>query len=99
MQEVMGGTMVRNTRRQWAAAASALAGGLAAACGAGNSGGDKTAALPPKKVRSGTTLTWRSYINNDSLLAEVNRLWTAKHPDIKISHAFSTAAEITQKLV
>jgi multiple sugar transport system substrate-binding protein len=91
--------MVRNTRRQWAAAASALAGGLAAACGAGGSGGDKTAALPPKKVRSGTTLTWHSYISDDSLLSEVNRLWTAKHPDIKIEHSFSKAAEITEKLV
>jgi multiple sugar transport system substrate-binding protein len=62
-------------------------------------GTNERAALPAKRVRPGTSLTFRSYINNEALLTEVNKLWSAKHPDVKITHSFSTAAEITQKLI
>jgi multiple sugar transport system substrate-binding protein len=55
-------------------------------------------ALPAKAVRSGITLNWRSYINNEPLMAEINKIWAAKHPQVKLSHSFSTAAEILQKL-
>lgn len=73
-----------------------LLSGAAAATACGTAGGAPS--LPAKQVRSGITLNWRSYVNNQPLLTEVERLWTAKHPQIKLSHAFSTAAEILQKL-
>jgi multiple sugar transport system substrate-binding protein len=79
---------------------ASLPGVVLAACG-GNGGagaGSGTAALPAKKVRPGTSLTWRSYINNEPLMTEINKIWSAKHPDVKLTHAFSTAAEIAQKV-
>jgi len=93
--------MRTGSRRRLIWGASILAGALGAACAGGPGGGAAGggADLPPKRLRPGTALTWRSYINNDALLTEVGRLWAARHPDIKLTHAFSTAAEITQKLV
>ena len=49
--------------------------------GGGAAGGG--ANLPAKQVRRGTTLAWSSYLSNEALLAEVDRLWAAQHPDIK----------------
>ncbi|HET6319719.1 MAG TPA: hypothetical protein VFG86_24940, partial [Chloroflexota bacterium] len=72
--------------------------GGAAAVGATACGTSGAPSLPAKTVRSGITLNWRSYVNNQPLLTEVERLWMAKHPQIKLSHSFSTAAEILQKL-
>ena len=89
--------MTMTRRRQ--AATGLLWGGvtvLSAACSTGGPTGGT--ALPAKQVRSGIALNWRSYVNNEPLLAEVNKQWTAKHPQIKLSHSFSTAAEILQKL-
>ena len=84
-----------NTRRRLVGSGMLLSGSgvFAAACGAGGA-----SALPTKQVRSGITLIWRSYINNEPLMAEINKIWSAKHPQVKLSHTFSTAAEILQKL-
>jgi multiple sugar transport system substrate-binding protein len=79
--------------------AGALAALLPVGCRSGGSGDGGGVQLAPKKIRPGTSLTWRSYISNEALLTEVNRLWATRHPDVKIVHAFSTAAEITQKLI
>lgn len=87
------------SRRQVVVGAGTLAGVVLTACGGASSGQDRAPALAAKKIRPGTTLTWRSYISSEPLLAEVNRLWTAKHPDVKMVHAFSPASEILQKLV
>ncbi len=66
-------------------------GALAAACGTGGAGGPS---VPAKQVRTGVTLNWLSYVNNEPLHDEINKIWTAKHPQVKLSHTFSTAAEI-----
>jgi multiple sugar transport system substrate-binding protein len=90
--------MAGKTRRQVMQAAGALAGAAFAGCGVGGAAVNNGAALPPKKLRPGITLTWRSYVG-DQLAMEVGKIWAAKHPDIKLTHAPSTAAEITQKLI
>ncbi len=84
------------TRRRLAGYGLAWGGAAATACGVGAKSGGAT--LPAKQLRSGVTLNWRSYVNNDPLLTEVNRLWTAKQPQIKLVHNFTPAAEILQKV-
>jgi multiple sugar transport system substrate-binding protein len=86
-------------RRQLAAGAAGMGGALLAACGAAGADGERAAALSAKKLRTGTAVTWRSYIRNEPLLDEVNKLWSARHPGITLTHAFSPAPEITQKVV
>src|SRR5687768_3031476 len=81
------------TRRRLIGSGLALSGALATACG--SAGGPS---LPAKQVRSGLTLAVRSYVNNQPLLAEIDKIWAAKHPQIKLSHSFSMASEILQKL-
>jgi multiple sugar transport system substrate-binding protein len=94
--------MSRPQRRRALLAGLALPGAaaLAAACsGGGSPAGGGGAALTAKQIRPGTSLTWRSYISSEPLLAEVNKSWEARHPEVKITHAFTPAAEITQKLI
>src|SRR5436305_1851679 len=89
---------MRQITRRWVVRAAGMAAGaLLAACGTRGATGNQ-AVLPAKQLRAGVTLTWRSYVG-DQLAAEVGKLWAAKHPDIKLTHAPSTAAEITQKLI
>ncbi|HEX2037221.1 MAG TPA: extracellular solute-binding protein [Chloroflexota bacterium] len=86
------------SRRQVVGGLGALAGALGMACaGAGGAGGGAT--LPAKQIRPGTTLHWRSYVNNEALLVEVDRLWTEKQPQVTAVHAFTPAAEILQKVI
>jgi multiple sugar transport system substrate-binding protein len=87
------------SRRRFVAGAGALAGVVLAACGGVGSGGERAPAVGAKQIRPGTTLTWRTYIGSEPLLAEINRIWEAKHPDVKLTYAFSPASEILQKLV
>jgi len=90
---------MRSTRRQLSSRGLGLGVFLGplgvAACGAATSGG---ANLPAKQVRPGITLNWRSYVNNQPLLTEVERQWTETHPQIKLSHSFTAAGEILQKV-
>ena len=81
------------TRRRLIGGGLALSGALATACGA--AGGPS---LPAKQVKTGITLTVRSYVNNQPLLAEIDKIWAAKHPQIKLSHAFAMASQILQTL-
>ncbi|MGH2352362.1 MAG: ABC transporter substrate-binding protein [Chloroflexota bacterium] len=94
--------MERVSRRRYLAAigaAAGVSGVFMAGCGRLGSADERAAPLPAKRMRPGTTLTLRSYIGNEALLNEVNHLWAAKHPDITLTHAFSRAAEITEKLI
>ncbi len=86
------------SRRGLVAAGALLAGAAGAACAAPGTAGERAPALPAKQVRRGTTLAWSSYVSNEALLAEVDRLWAARYPEIKTVHAFTPAAQILQKV-
>jgi ABC-type glycerol-3-phosphate transport system substrate-binding protein len=78
-----GVTRRRVMRRGAAAGGSALGAMAVVACA---SGGQASAdALGVKRLKPGSSITWRTYVANPPMPDEINKLWTAKHPDIKIS--------------
>lgn len=82
-----GAHQARSTRRRMALRAAAGGSGLTAAVLAACAPPGQKApdAVGAKRLRPGTTVTWRTYVGTPPLPDEINKLWTAKHPDIKIT--------------
>ena len=78
-----GVTRRRLLRRGAAAGGSAFVPLAVGACSAGGQASPDT--LGARRLKPGTSIAWRTYVANPPMPDEINKLWTAKHPDIKIS--------------
>jgi multiple sugar transport system substrate-binding protein len=73
-------------------------GALAAACGAARSGGASATAAPAARVQPGSTVRYHTYVADQQVKAEVDRLWSIQQPQVKLEYTVSSAGEILTKL-
>lgn len=67
------------------------------ACGMFGQGAQQS--VGPKQLRSGVTVTWRTYIINVDQSEQVNQLWAAKYPEVKIVYEHLAFAQHMDKLI
>jgi multiple sugar transport system substrate-binding protein len=74
-----------------------LAGIALAACGVGPGAGP-AAEAPAGRIPPGTTVRYHTYVADPQVKAEVDRLWAARHADVRLEYTVSSAGEILTKL-
>jgi ABC-type glycerol-3-phosphate transport system substrate-binding protein len=85
-------------RRPLLGAGGAGAGGVLAACGPGGAGGGQTDVAPAARLQPGTAVRYHTYVADPQVKAEVDRLWAARHPEVRLEYSVSGAGEILTKL-